>query len=365
MSDSDGFHLFDSGQERSLINGRFKLDAHDKYSVNFHVSTGRNFNWAFSDSLGDGFYELITPSRARQSKAQLTRKALAIAADPVGNASYIRVSRGGEMYVRQLFFSATPIKQLTFEYGGIAIERGVNTEITSYDDDGYMAGGRVRLHDPDHFFFAQVAVTYAYMGAYFDPTLFTRGNRFGQTNYHQFLLEKNLGHRFKGSVDYTGQNGTHTMREAVLLNLHESKIMDSARLELYQRTNDITLQGATFSRSGGFAFTGGRSVGKKLQLEAGYASVDQHYTVLANSRALDAYAFSFNGDSYGIGNRAFTRASYKVDPYLTLFGFYTHQVATDYYNKNMQGMNFGMTVDFKNLLDNKLHLGLAPSNAGN
>lgn len=134
MTDYDGFRLFDSGQERYLADGGLKLDSAGNYSINFHVSSGRNFDWSYSDSLGDGFWELITPSRKYQSAQQLLRKAQAIAADPVGNASYDRVSRGNEFYVRELFLSASPIKQLTFEYGGIGIERGENTEITSYRD---------------------------------------------------------------------------------------------------------------------------------------------------------------------------------------------------------------------------------------
>lgn len=361
MADSDGFRLFDSGQERFLVDGGFKFDPEGKYSVNVHVSSGRNFNWAYSDSLGDGFWELITPSRTRNSPAQLRRKALANAADAAGNATYNRVSRGAETYVRQLFFSASPIKQLTFEYGGLGIEHGVNTEITSYDDDGYMSGERLRVRDPEHLFLDQIAVTYGYVGDYFQPNFFRRGERLSQSNYHQFLIEKKFGNRLKASADYTWQNRVNTMREAALVQIRESKILNSARLELYQRTNDITLQGETFPASSGFALTGSRSIKKHLELGGGYASVDQHYTVLAYSRALDAVAFSFNGDSYGIGRRLLARANYTVTPYFSLFGFYTHQVATDYYNKNLQGMNFGVTVDFKGLLNEKFHLGLTSS----
>jgi hypothetical protein len=78
-------------------------------------------------------------------------------------------SRGWGMPVRQLYMSATPISQITAEFGGLGIERGVNTEMTSYDDDGYMTGERVRFHDPKHVFFDQIAVTYGYLGDIYFP----------------------------------------------------------------------------------------------------------------------------------------------------------------------------------------------------
>lgn len=361
ISDYDGFHLFDSGQERFLLDGGLKLDQAGNYTVNFHASTGRNFNWAYSDSLGDGFWELITPSRAFQSKAQLARKAAAVAADPVGAASYNRVSRGDEFYMRELYLSATPVKQFTVEFGGIGIERGLNSEITSYDDDGYMIGERLRIHDPEHLYFDQIAVTYGYMGDYFVPNLFDRGNRFSQSNYHQFLLLKKFNSHFRASADYTWQNGVQVMREAALVKMPETKVLDRARFELYQRMNDITLQGVTFTHNAGFAFTGSRSITKRFELEGGYASVDQHYSVFDNSRALDAYAFVFNGDAYGLGRRVFTRANLKLTPYFSCFGFYTHTIATDYYSKNKEGMNFGVSVDFKSLLNEKFGTGFGSS----
>ena len=47
---------------------------------------------------------------------------------------------------------------------------------------------------------------------------------------------------------------------------------------------------------------------------------------------------------------------YKVIPYLSFFGFYTHQINTDFYNQVRQGMNFGFTLDFKSVLTKNVHL---------
>ena len=52
---SNGDRFFDNGQQRSLIDGRLKLDADGKYAVHFHVSSGQTFNWAYSDEIGNDF----------------------------------------------------------------------------------------------------------------------------------------------------------------------------------------------------------------------------------------------------------------------------------------------------------------------
>ena len=55
QTDSDDYRFFDNWQQRSLIDGRLKLDADGKYAVHFHVSSGRTFNWAYSDEIGNDF----------------------------------------------------------------------------------------------------------------------------------------------------------------------------------------------------------------------------------------------------------------------------------------------------------------------
>lgn len=360
VADSHGYHLFDAGQERALIDGKLKLDGEGKYTVNFHVSTGRYFNWAYADSIGAGFGSTAANSLPYYSPTQLANLYAAFAADPKGYADFSShiASRGWRLGVRQFYFSGTPIKQITFEYGGLGIERGANTEITSYDEDGYLAGERLRIKDPQHLFFDQVAVTYGYMGDYFTPNFFDRADRLTQSNYHQFLVDKRFGRRFKASADYTWENRTDTIREAVLVKMPETRILDAARLELYQRVNAVTLQGETFGSGNGFAITGSKNIAKRFLLEGGYATIDRSYAALAGDRVI-ATGFAFNGDSWGLGSRIYTRANLKLNDYFTLFGFYTHSVNETYYLLTRQGMNFGMTVDFKNLLNNKLHLGIA------
>lgn len=353
MADTNGFHLFATGQQRGLIDGRFKFDREGKYSVNFHVSSGRYFSWAYADSIGSGFGDLAGASLNTFTPAQTAKFFTAIAADPFTDNI---ASRGWQMYVRQLYFSASPIKQLGFEYGSLAIERGASTEVTSYDEDGYVTGERLRIRDPKHLFADQIVTTFGYVGDYFHPSFFDRGDHLTRSNYHQFLAQKAIGKRLLASVDYTSHNKVDTMREAVRVNVAESRFLDSARLELYQRTNNVVLQGASFGTGAGFAFTGTKTIRKTVTLEGGYSAIDSHYPVLTGSRFLESVAYNLNADTIGIGRRPFVRASVKVSPYASLFGFYTHQLASDYYTLNQQGMNFGATIDFKKLLQDKVHL---------
>ena len=280
-------------------------------------------------------------------------------ADPASYQTDVKLgSRGWEMNFRQLYFSATPVKELSFEYGSLGIERGASTEATTYDEDGYLTGERLRILDPNHLFFDQIAVTFAYEGDLFHPSFFDRAERLGQSNYHQFLAGKRFGNRLRTSIDYTFDKGTHTLRQAALLKVPELKVVDSVRPELYQRLNDKVLSGETYSSGSGFAITASKAFAKKLQLEGGYAGIDQQYGVLTGDRLLAVFGFSMNGDAFLTGNRVFLRSNWNVSPYISLFGYYTHEVtappAADY-NFNKQGLNGGATINFKNILS-KMHV---------
>lgn len=58
-----GVAYFHDGQQKSLIDGQFKFDPAGKYSVRFDVSSGRTFNWAYTDEIWDDFNKLaLAPS---------------------------------------------------------------------------------------------------------------------------------------------------------------------------------------------------------------------------------------------------------------------------------------------------------------
>jgi len=349
-ADANGYHLFDFGQQRSLVDGRFKFDPKGNYTVNVHASSGKYFNWAYSDVWGGSFGDRANSSLAYFTPAEMAAAGAAIAADPFFGVIQAHLnSRGWGMSVRQLYLSATPIPQLTAEFGGLGIERGVNTEMTTYDDDGYMTGERLRFHDPKHVFFDQIAVTYGYVGDIYFPSLFDRGDRFKQSNYHQFLVEKEVAKRLDASVDYTWHLGTDTMREAVNVSVPETRVFDRVRVEAYQRLNDITLQGEDFASASGFGVTVEKRLPGKVKLEAGFADVDKNYPVYTGSRMMVAVGHPINGDQYAIGNRFFSRTNIDVTPSFRIFGSYTHDVDTNFMTLNREGFTGGGNYDFSGL----------------
>ena len=151
-----GPHVFDNAQSRSLIAGTVKLDAQGRYRIGFRASSGRYFNWAFSNYTGGSFIPRVNNPAAIAAfftPAQYGEVVDSIFADPAGFALTGPdglQSNGWEFYMRELYFSATPIKFVTVEFGSFGIERGYGTEITTFDEDGYLAGERIRLRAPNN-----------------------------------------------------------------------------------------------------------------------------------------------------------------------------------------------------------------------
>jgi hypothetical protein len=359
--DTAGARIFDDGQERSLIKGKLKLDHDGKYFIGFRVSSGHYFNWAYSNFAGLNYGSNI---QAVSSRNNLELQGATL------NAYFASVASGQKidnltasnwsMYVRDLYLSATPVSFLTLEYGAIPVERGASTEITSFDDDGYISGGRVRIKAPKALWIDEFVATFAYFGDITTPNLFDRGNRFLDNNYNQFLAEKHFAKRFDASADLTRQIGTSTFREALRVSAPELRVVDSARVELYQRTNSMQLPGYLAPAANGWAVAGTKKIQKKVTLEVGYADIDDAYGVYSGSGLNAVGGFSLNGDAYQIGKRIFTRASYQPVPYFNFFGFYTHELNAEpnplHATFNRQGLNAGMTIDFKSILGDKLKL---------
>ena len=364
-----GYHLFDNAQQRSLIQGKIKLDAQGRYDIGFRASSGRYFNWAYSGYTGYNFASRVeTP--AFQSSAYTPAEQFAtfqaVLSDPVNfSAGTTKLhSTGWEFYLRELYLSATPVKAVTVEFGSFGIERGLSTEITTFDDDGYLSGERIRIHDAKHLFFDEVGFTNAFFGDIETPNLLDRGSSLKETNYRQVFLKKHLDQRIGFSGEYTRQAGNDTLREGVVVGTTESKIVDGVRVEAYERLDATNFPGlakspigpiATLSVPGasGFAVVAQKKLGR-LSGDVGYASVDGHYSVYANSRFFEAVSFALNGDAYGQGNRVLAHASYKIAPGVTAFGFYTHEVGSEHIvTFNQQGLNAGMTFDLKEMVNHE------------
>jgi hypothetical protein len=147
-------------QHRETLRGRLKADAAGHYALNFGLFTGARFTsgwdntpWGISD----------------------TQKNFAF---------------------KQLFFAAQPVTGLEGQVGSLYIIKGEQTEITSYDDDGYVMGERFSVRRPKDVFFDEISFTNAYLTS--DVTRINASKRFAhidEPNYRQFLLDKKIGKR--------------------------------------------------------------------------------------------------------------------------------------------------------------------------
>jgi hypothetical protein len=365
---ADGGHRdFENAQQRSLIVGKIKLDSEGRYDIGFRASSGRYFNWAYGGYTGPTFLANVTTqafSKSALTPAEEVAVYQATLADPVGvslSTSSVN-SNGWEFYMRELYFSATPVKPVTVEFGSFGIERGLSTEITTFDEDGYLSGERIRLHDSKHLFFDEVGFTNAFFGDIGTPNLFDRGSSLTKFNYRQLFANKKLGSRVGVSGEYTWQTAINTLREAAVVDTKESRVIDSFRVEAYQRLNAKIFLGLAESPIGpiaplsvagasGFAVAVQKKVAN-LSGDFGYASVDKHYSVYTGGRFLESVDFPLNGDTYGQGNRLFVHASYKIAPGVTAFGFYTHEVGSEHVvTLNQQGINAGVNFDLKTLVN--------------
>ena len=357
--DTTGYRIFQNYQQRSLLAGKFKFDKDGKYAIGFRAESGRYFNWGYANFAG-GDYKTMTLNAVYHFPPQ---RGLAVyeayVADPPTNSGANAVANGWEFYVRDLYLSATPVTGLTVEFGSIGFERGVGSEITTYDEDGYISGERLRLKYPHQLFLDQIEFTSGFVGDIYTPNFFDRYDRLGQSNYRQILGEKRFNSRISASADYTSTVRTSTFREAALVNVHESRVVDGARVELYQRVNTVTYPGFVAPGANGWSFTGTKNLSKYLTIEGGYADIDQDYGVYSGVANVAASGFALNGDSYQVGQRFFGRANVKLATGVSLFGFYTHQIHPEQtpteFSWTRQNLNLGLQLDFKAML-NKAHI---------
>jgi hypothetical protein len=303
------------------------------------------------------FAERVPPSLKYLSPQQAGRLVQAIRA---GYPLVPSLSRGWQESFRLFYVSATPVDWLTAEYGSLPIERGQSTEITTYDEDGYLTGERLRFHAPHALWLDEVAVTYAYEGDLQTPSFFTRAHHLKNSNYHQFLAAKRFGDRVKTSFDYTYDQSTHTLRQAALVQVPETKLLDSVQTEFYERVNSRVLGLLHLKPGSGFGVTAAKSLfHKKLMLDAGYETVDSDFGATESSVIAALSGFTMNGDSYSTGNHVFTHATLQLSPYMSFSGFYVHQTVAPAaplgFGFAKEGFNGSLNLDLKALVEKPAH----------
>jgi hypothetical protein len=274
IDSSEGLITTNQLQHRETLRARLKFDAPGRYAMNFGASTGGRFTSGWNNT-GIGLGDWQSP-----------------------------------LSVRALYFAAQPITGVEGQYGSMYILKGESTEITTYDDDGYVIGERVSVRRPRQFFFDEVSATVGYFSSTPAELGFSRRLKYlnDHPNYGHFLVDKKLGARAGISADFTSVGGARTWRAATNVNTKELRSVDSILFENYKRTND--------NPAYGFAVTATKAFTRKVSVNGGYASIDRFYGGL-------------NSDRFHVGNRVFIMTTYVFSPRFTASAFITRAVGND------------------------------------
>ena len=208
------------------------------------------------------------------------------------------------------YLSAIPVPGVEAQYGGFYILKGESTELTTYDEDGYVIGQRVSVKQPKQLYLDEISATVGYLAA--DPReipISKRTKYLNDTpNYRHFLVDKKFAKRAGLSVDFTYADGAKTWRQGITLKTPELRVVDTVVFEVYERTNRTADQG--------FALTLDKAVHRKVSVNWGYASIDPLYGIL-------------NSDRFQIGNRGFAMVSYNISPEFLVSAFITRAFGND------------------------------------
>jgi hypothetical protein len=269
--------------------GRLKFDREGRYSAGFRLSTGNVFSFSWN-STGAG------------------------AGDP-----------SMRVYLKELYFLAAPWKSLEIQFGGIGINRGESTEITSYSNNGYLVGERIIIRRPDKLFFDEISATGAYLGDQESPEVMGRFHRLSSMNYHQFLVAKRISRRFSFSADYTFQDGTETLRQGFKVYPPRVPFLDYVLFENYQRLDSLP--------AWGWALSIQKNLSQHLSLTGGFVDIDQDYP-------------NWNADRLGKGKRVFIAANYNFWREFSAIVFAGKAFANDFPVINAARFDLILSYDF-------------------
>jgi hypothetical protein len=276
-------------QTNAQLRFRVKFDSQSRVTANVGITSGSVFTGTWNDTgIGTGNYRF-------------------------------------DLGARYLFLEVVPVKGVVAQAGSLAIVRGESTEITSYDNDGYVTGERVTLRRPRELLFDEISVTVAYLGDIRTPNAFDRLDRLAETNYQQYLVARSVGPRVTASTDLTRLSGVNTWRAAVRVKVPELRAADAIRYEQYVRFDG--------DAAGGLAITADKRLTKRLTTTFGYAQIDESNGAL-------------NGDRYVRGRRVFGSAALELTRSLSLSGFLGRAFENDFpvVNRTRLDLIFGWNV---------------------
>lgn len=286
VKNGQGVTIASQQQYQVAVRGRLKFDSKGRFSLNAGLYTGANFI-AGSNNTGLG----------------------------LGGAQ-------SNLYLKHLYLSMRPLEGVEVQYGGLDIWHDESTDITGYAYNGYVAGERISVRRPRQLFFDDISIGFGYVGDLTTPSVTMRLDRLAQSNFHRFILTKNIGERAWASVDYAFESGVQTWREAIRVRAAELRAIDTLHAELYEIPSP---------HSGyGFAVYGEKTVLPRFIVGGGYADIDCPI---------------LNSDRYGRGKRLFLTSKIPINEALSVLVFATQ--ATDHaaFNAPQQRVDIGVSYN--------------------
>ena len=215
--------------------------------------------------------------------------------------------------------SARPLDGVEIQYGGLNIWHDESTDITGYAYDGYITGERISIQRPRELFFDDISIGYGYVGDLTTPPVTKRFHRLAQSNFHRFILKKNIGEWAWTSVDDAFQSGAQTWREAIRIRATELRLIDTFHAEIYEISG---------LHSGyGFAVYGEKNILPRFIVSGGYTDIDRPM---------------LNSDRYGRGNRLFLTTNGPINKAFSIVMFATEATTHAPTNAPQQRIDVGL-----------------------
>jgi hypothetical protein len=231
IENADGTQAANNNQYQAVLKAALKFDRAGNYSIHAGLFTGNTFPGGWNASgWGTG---------TAQSR----------------------------FFLKQLYLSAKPISGLEVQYGGFGFVRGHSTEITTYDNDGYLTGERIILTRPKTFYFNEISITAGYLGDFTTPNVIDRFDRLTQSNYRQLVLTRKFHERIAVSTEYAYDAGVETFRQGINIQTHELRVVDRIQFEDYERISPDS--------GFGMGLYGEKKVYPHLSLSGGYTQIDR------------------------------------------------------------------------------------------
>lgn len=192
------------------------------------------------------------------------------------NTSGIGGKLSPAIYLKHLYLAVSLGRHLEVEYGSFYPIPGKSTALLGYDNDGYLAGQRVRMTKRT-WLFDEITGTYAHYGTTAPQQFTGRLATLFQANLGQVFATKQFTPGWTVAGDYTVGAGTHTFRLA--LTAENRAGLDALRIEMYREM--------ARPRGFGFGVHARQSLTPRIVLQGGYGDIDTRQALLSATEFFD------------------------------------------------------------------------------